>query len=258
MANLSFENPDFINSNPAFPIRILSEWIYPKEQLQKYKITDTVVLFGSARIPSLQDWEAQEKQLIESKNEKGLRILYKKKELLSSYESARTFAKLITEWGNDLQINGNLRKLVVCTGGGPGIMEAGNRGAQEAGGASLAMNIQLPFEQETNPYCSPEMSFQFRYFFMRKYWFVKLCKGLVAFPGGFGTLDEIFETLTLIQTQKIQKIPVVLYHSEFWKKTIQFETLAEYGLVHEEDLKLFSFADSPEEAFNFLKENIQF
>ena len=152
MANLSFENLDFINSNPAFPIRILSEWIYPKEQLQKFKITDTIVLFGSARIPSQEDWEAQEKHLLESKNEKALKILYKKKELLSSYASAQKFAKLITEWGNELQINGNLRKLVVCTGGGPGIMEAANKGAFEAGGYSVGCNIILPFEQKPNPY----------------------------------------------------------------------------------------------------------
>ena len=260
MKDLMYENFEFLNSNPAFPIRVLSEWIYPRDKIQKYKITDTVVMFGSARIPSPENFAAQEQKdraqsQSSSENE---RIWEKKKSLLYCYEDAQTFAKYISEWGEKLMLTESPRKLVVCTGGGPGIMEAGNRGAKEAGYSSLALNIQLPYEQGTNPYIDPEISFRFKYFFMRKYWFVKLCRGLVAFPGGFGTMDELFETLTLVQTQKIAKIPIVLYNSNFWKKVIHFESLVDYGLIQKEDMDLIHFSDSPEEAFQFLKENIQF
>lgn len=258
MNDLIFENNEFLNSNPAFPIRVLSEWIYPRDQIKKFQITDTLVLFGSARIPSPEDVQKEEATFKSQLSGHAERIWKNKKSLLGIYKDAQEFAKLVSEWGANLHLTGDKRKLVVCTGGGPGIMEAGNRGAKEAGFNSLALNIQLPYEQGTNPYADPEMSFRFKYFFMRKYWFIKLCRGMVAFPGGFGTMDELFEALTLVQTQKIARIPIVLYKSDFWKKIINFDMLVDFGLIQEEDLELIHFADSPEDAFQFLKEKIQF
>jgi uncharacterized protein (TIGR00730 family) len=263
MNPLSFENLEFLNSEPAFPIRILSEWIYPKLQLEKHKITDTIVLFGSARIPSPEGLKEKLQKAAEENKPDVVKKLQKMNDLTMSYQDAKRFAEMVTHWGAHLQKESHdaklkSRKLVVCTGGGPGIMEAGNRGAREANGESLSLNIDLPFEQELNPYSDADTSFQFHYFFMRKYWFVKMCRGLVAFPGGFGTLDEVFETLTLIQTRKRDKIPVVLYNSKFWKEVVNLEYLAEFGLINEEDLKLFHYSDSPEDAFYYLRENIQF
>jgi uncharacterized protein (TIGR00730 family) len=263
MNRLSFENTEFLNSEPAFPIRILSEWIHPKEQLEKHNITDTIVLFGSARIPSPEKLKTKLEEAVLQNDERLVKRLQKLHGLTDSYQDARRFASLITEWGAHLN-TGNIekgnskRRLVISTGGGPGIMEAGNRGAKEQGGESLALNIALPYEQSLNPYCDPEISFQFHYFFMRKYWFVKMCRGLVAFPGGFGTFDEVFETLTLIQTKKRDKIPVVLYNSKFWKSAINLNYLADQGLIDEDDLNLFHFSDSPEDAFQFMRENIKF
>lgn len=263
MNPLSFENLEFLNSEPAFPIRILSEWIYPKLQLEKHKITDTIVLFGSARIPSPETLKQRLEDAAQANQVDMVKKLQRMHDMSMSYQDAKRFAEMVTHWGAHLHSeshdsNLKTRKLVVCTGGGPGIMEAGNRGAKEAGGESLSFNISLPFEQELNPYSSKDTSFQFHYFFMRKYWFVKLCKGLVAFPGGFGTLDEVFETLTLIQTKKREPIPVVLYNSKFWKEVVNLEYLADLGLISEEDLKLFHFSDSPEDAFYYLRENIKF
>lgn len=258
MKDLIFENSEFLNSNQAFPIRVLSEWIYPRDQIKKWKITDTIVLFGSARIPSPEEVAKEEQIILSRSSPDAERIWQNKKSLLNSYKDAQEFAKKISEWGENLPVSDGPRKLVVCTGGGPGIMEAGNRGAKESGFKSLALNIQLPYEQGTNPYADPEMSFRFKYFFMRKYWFIKLCRGMVAFPGGFGTMDELFEALTLVQTRKISKIPIVLYNSNFWKKMIHFEMMVDYGLIQKEDLKLFHYADSAEDAFQFLKENIHF
>lgn len=263
MNPLAFENIPFLNTEPAFPLRILSEWIYPKVQIENHKITDTIVLFGSARIPSPENLQKQLEEAALKNNHRRVERLQKMHELTDSYQDAKRFAAMVTEWGAHLN-NGSIlanekhRKMVICTGGGPGIMEAGNRGAKEQGGESLALNISLPYEQSLNPYSNPEMSFQFHYFFMRKYWFVKMCRGLVAFPGGFGTLDEVFETLTLIQTGKQEKIPVVLYNKKFWKSVVNFEYLADHGLIDEEDLDLFHFSDSPEDAFQFLRENIKF
>lgn len=263
MNPLAYEDLEFLNSDDAFPIRILSEYLYPKVKLELNKITDTIVLFGSARIPSPEILKEKLEKAAIGNDIEQVKKLQKLYELSHSYSDAVRFASLVTEWGAHLQAmshNPELkdRKLVICTGGGPGIMEAGNRGAKESGGESLAFNIKLPYEQKLNPYSSLDMSFQFRYFFMRKYWFARLCRGLVAFPGGFGTFDEVFEILTLIQTKKREKIPVVLYNSKFWKQVVNFNYLAEYGLISEDDLKLFHFSDSPEDAFYYLKENIKF
>lgn len=234
MSRLIYLNEDFITSQEARSVRILSEYIYPEVSLKKTGITDTVVMFGSARIPSPEERRDDD--------------------MGKYYLEAMEFAKLITEWGMNLQN----RKLVITTGGGPGIMEAGNRGAKLANGKSLALNISLPFEQAVNPYADPELSFEFRYFFMRKLWFMHLCRGLIAFPGGFGTLDEIFEILTLIQTGKVERMPVVLYGTSFWKSLVHWDLLVEKGLIHKEDLEICSFADTPKAAFEIFRSQMVF
>ena len=171
------------------------------------------------------------------------------------YEDARRLAYLLTKWS--AHIPARRHRFVVTTGGGPGIMEAANLGAHEAGGKTIGLNINLPFEQSPNPYISPSLNFEFHYFFMRKFWFAYLAKALVIFPGGFGTLDELFEILTLAQTEKLaKKIVVVIYGSEYWKKILNFEAMADAGTISPQDLELFKIADSPEESFEFLKENL--
>lgn len=240
MSDLSFENRDFLWGNDAGPVRILSEYLHPKAELTKQDVKNTLVVFGSARIPSPETKQSQP--------HKDLQALSK------YYEDCVQFTKEITKWAKNEKKN----PLLVCTGGGPGIMEAGNRGAKEAGGKSLALNIVLPHEQEANPFAIPDLTFEFHYFFMRKLWFMKHCRGMAAFPGGFGTFDELFETLTLVQTGKKKKIPILLYGSEFWKKVVNFTYLADLGLISTEDLDLFGFADTPEEAVRFFQERIRF
>ena len=188
---------------------------------------DTVVFFGSARL-----------------REDGPLSQY--------YADARTLAKLLTEWSD--QFTNNTYRFVVCSGGGPGIMEAANRGAFDANGKTIGLNIGLPFEQFPNPYVTPELSFEFHYFFMRKFWFAYLAKALVVFPGGYGTLDELMELLTLTQTQKLaKKMTIVLYGSAYWKEIINFDALVKYGVISAEDLDLFQYADDPQTAFEILK-----
>jgi uncharacterized protein (TIGR00730 family) len=245
MTELAFENKDFLWGDDAGPVRILSEYLYPKAMLSSKEITDTIVVFGSARIPSPEDLQ---------KNTHQPKVLEK---FLPFYQDAVQFSKLITEWGESFGTEFNGRSLHICTGGGPGIMEAGNRGAREADGKSIALNIVLPHEQHVNPYASEDLSFEFHYFFMRKLWFMKKCRGMIAFPGGFGTFDELFETLTLVQTGKKIRIPILLYGTEFWNQVINFRALADYGLVSSSDLELFSFADTPEEAFTYFQEKIR-
>ncbi len=237
MTSLAFENKEFLHGNEAGPVRILTEYLHPKAEFQNQGITDTVVMFGSARIPS---------------PESSQNHLYSK-----FYKEAQEFAKLMTEWGKNLDSEFPDRKLFICTGGGPGIMEAGNRGAIEAGGESVALNISIPHEQHVNPYASERLSFHFHYFFMRKLWFMKNCRAMIAFPGGFGTFDELFETLTLVQTGKKKPIPILLYGSEFWREVVNFPKLAEYGLISPEDLRTFHFVDSPKGAFLHLQEKIR-
>ncbi|MBI1956541.1 MAG: TIGR00730 family Rossman fold protein, partial [Acidobacteria bacterium] len=197
---------------------------------RRERVRDTIVFFGSAR--------AEEGNF-----------------LSRYYQEARTLARKITEWSE--QLPDDSRRFVVCTGGGPGIMEAANRGAQEAGGKTVGLNIGLPFEQLPNPYITPELSFEFHYFFMRKFWFAYLAKAMVFFPGGFGTMDELMEVLTLVQTRKVnKKIIIVLYGSEFWKDVVHFDTLVRYETISPGDLELFQFADDPETAFQVLQEGL--
>jgi hypothetical protein len=211
-------------------LRILSEYLEPYSHFRREKVRDTIVFFGSARL-----------------KEDGPLGRY--------YQDARTLARLVTEWSE--QVRNSTRRFVVCTGGGPGIMEAANRGARDAGGKSIGLNVGLPFEQLPNPYVSPELCFEFHYFFMRKFWFAYLAKALVVFPGGFGTLDELMEMLTLTQTQKLAKrIVIVLYGSAYWKEIVNFEALERYGMVSAEELELFEYADDPESALRILRDGL--
>ncbi len=224
---VSYKDEAFLESPAARSVRILSEYLAPLDKFRKEMIRDTVVFFGSARIPAEGDHP-----------------------LVRYYDEARTLARMITEWSDSLS---KPLRFVVTTGGGPGIMEAANRGAHDANGKSIGLNIGLPFEQWPNPYITPELSFEFHYFFMRKFWFAYLAKALVVFPGGFGTLDELTELLTLTQTHKLEKkMVIILYGSAFWKEVINFDALARYGMVSPEDLELFQFADTPDEALQLL------
>jgi hypothetical protein len=281
-APLAYENPDFLNSPDARTLRILAEYNEPTARFRRERIQDTVVFFGSARFRALDvanhDLRAQELELLENTgsaqlapeaeqpardaevNSPETSELRRSRaeaavEMAHYYEDARTLARMLTEWS--MTLPGRRHRFVITSGGGPGIMEAANRGAWEAGGKTIGLNIMLPFEQLPNPYITPALNFNFHYFFMRKYWFAYLAKALVVFPGGFGTLDEMFELLTLDQTHKLSKpITIVIYGSSYWKSVINMELLAEKGAIALKDLDLFQFADTPEEAFAILKEGL--
>src|SRR6478672_281300 len=228
---VAYLNEKFLNSPDARAIRILSEFLEPMAHFRRERVRDTVVFFGSARI----------------REGEG--------ELARYYDDARSLARMLTEWSQ--QFTNNTHRFVVCSGGGPGIMEAANRGASDAGGLTVGLNIGLPFEQFPNPYITPDLSFEFHYFFMRKFWFAYLAKALVVFPGGFGTLDELSEILTLAQTQKLEsKILIVLYGSSYWREILNFDALVKYGTISKSDLNLFRFADTPQEALTILKDGL--
>ena len=236
-SRLAYENPEFLDSPDGRVVRILAEYSEPLARFRRENIQDTVVFFGSARFAG-EDADVPRATV---------------PAMARFYEEARSLAFLLTTWARTLTGTRHHR-FVVTSGGGPGIMEAANRGAWEAGGKSIGLNIRLPFEQAPNRWITPALSIDFHYFFMRKYWFAYLAKALVVFPGGFGTLDEMFEVLTLAQTGKLAKnITVILYGSEYWKTVLNFEALAANGAISAKDLALFSYADSPEEAFETLK-----
>jgi uncharacterized protein (TIGR00730 family) len=227
---LAYRNQEFLDTPDARALRILSEYLYPLSHFRKEKIHDTIVFFGSART-----------------FESGAGGRY--------YNDARELARRITAWSDSLKDTS--RRFVICSGGGPGIMEAANRGAQDAGGKTIGLNIGLPFEQRPNPFVTPELNFEFHYFFMRKFWFAYLAKALVVFPGGFGTLDELTEILTLVQTQKlVKKMVVVLYGSVFWKEILNFDALVRHGMIEADDLNLFQFADEVDTAFTILESGL--
>jgi uncharacterized protein (TIGR00730 family) len=227
---VAYKDTDFIDSPDARALRILSEFLKPLFQFKREKIHDTIVFFGSARI-----------------QENGPMGRY--------YDEARTLACMLTKWSDSLK--NSSRRFVITSGGGPGIMEAANRGASDAGGKSIGLNIGLPFEQWPNPYITPELCFEFHYFFMRKFWFAYLAKALVVFPGGFGTLDELAELLTLTQTQKLaKKIVILLYGTSFWKEILNFDALVKHGMISASDLNLFTFADDPQTAFEHLRDGL--
>lgn len=259
-APLAYENEQFLNSPDGRILRILAEYIEPLARFRREQIQDTVVFFGSARFHNRVDAESSLAQLQNGPEHDAKSDLSQKRALAAVdmaryYEDARRMAYLLTQWSS--QIPARRRRFVVTTGGGPGIMEAANLGAHEAGGKTIGLNINLPFEQSANPYITPSLSFQFHYFFMRKFWFAYLAKGLVIFPGGFGTLDELFEILTLAQTQKLaKKILVAIYGSEYWNRILNFQAMADAGVISPGDLDLFRIVDSPEEGFEFLRDGL--
>jgi uncharacterized protein (TIGR00730 family) len=261
-APLAYENDQFLASPDGRVLRILSEYIEPLSRFRREQIQDTVVFFGSARIQNPKNalhklTEAQDNgaQAAAAERASTIKRAQASVDMARYYEDARRLAYMLTEWS--IQIPAKRRRFVVTTGGGPGIMEAANLGAKEAGGNTIGLNINLPFEQNPNPYITPALNFEFHYFFMRKFWFAYLAKALVIFPGGFGTLDELFEIMTLAQTEKLaKKIFVVIYGSEYWNKIFNFQAMADAGVISPHDLDLFKIVDSPEEGFEFLKDNL--
>ena len=236
----AYKNPQFLDSADARLLRIVSEFIEPQSRFAHHDIENTIVFMGSARAPSPED-------------ERPIRELASASPALmaNAYAACRELARRLTDWSKNLPENH--RRFVVCSGGGPGIMEAANRGASDAGGINVGLGISLPHEQANNHYITQELSLEFHYFFMRKFWFAYMAKAVVFFPGGFGTLDELFEILTLLQTGKIRKhLPIVLYDASFWRETINFETLIRHGTINKEDLDLFFLTDSVDEAYEYL------
>ncbi|MBV9147234.1 MAG: TIGR00730 family Rossman fold protein [Acidobacteria bacterium] len=276
-APLAYENPAFLNSPEGRALRILSEYQEPLARFRRERIQDTVVFFGSARFANLSSAQSAlqvlekpgsanpappheqpatlEGALEGRENSLKLKRARAAVEMARYYEDARKLAFLLTKWSMKLQ--SKRHRFVVTSGGGPGIMEAANLGACEAGGKTIGLNIRLPFEQFPNRYITPELNFEFHYFFMRKYWFAYLAKALVIFPGGFGTLDELFEILTLAQTEKLaKKIIVIIYGTEYWKRVLNLEALVDTGTISPEDKDLFCYVDTPEQGFEMLKEGL--
>jgi uncharacterized protein (TIGR00730 family) len=259
---LAYENETFVNSPDGRILRILSEYMEPIARFRREQIQDTVVFFGSARFHSrtvaeekLAELESNAAKLSGSQFESLRKQSIAAVDMARYYEDARQLAFLLSKWS--VQIPARRRRFVVTTGGGPGIMEAANLGAQQAGAKTIGLNIALPFEQNPNPYITPSLNFEFHYFFMRKFWFAYLSKALVIFPGGFGTMDELFEILTLAQTQKLaKKILVVIYGTQYWNRLINFQTMVDAGTISPEDLELFKIVDSPEEGFEFLRDGL--
>ncbi len=268
----AYKNIEFLNSPSARVVRILSEYLEPQTRFRRQQIKDTVVFFGSARINSMADARARlsdaksrlgnaERRKVGGGALKKLRDEFRNAEsgvaMARYYEDAVKLSELLTNWSKKISKGGEQR-FVVCSGGGPGIMQAANKGATRAKGLSIGLNISLPHEQFPNPYISPELNFEFHYFFMRKFWFVYLAKALVVFPGGFGTMDELMEVLTLLQTGKIRKkMTILIYGTSYWKKVLNFEALVDAGAIDRSDMKWISFADDPETAFNFLTHGIR-
>jgi uncharacterized protein (TIGR00730 family) len=253
----AYENEEFLNSSDARILRILAEFLEPQGKFKKHNIADTIVFFGSARLlPRDQAVKALNKfNTLDPKKVKGfaekLRAAQHAVLMSNYYEDAVKLSKRLTEWS--LGFNSSSNRFIICTGGGPGIMEAANKGAKLAGGLSIGLNISIPFEQFVNKYVSPDLSFEFHYFFMRKFWFAYLAKALIVFPGGFGTMDEFFEIMTLVQTGKIKKkLLMVVYDEKYWKSIINLENLHSNGMINKEDLNLFSFCNTVDEAFNLI------
>jgi uncharacterized protein (TIGR00730 family) len=259
---MAYLSPDFLESEEARPIRILSEYLEPLRRFKEQKIQDTVVFFGSARVDSRERAERALRTLrargVRDANDHYQKELNKTRKALEwarYYEEARELARLLTAWSSTIQSENH--RFVVTSGGGPGIMEAANRGAREAGGKTIGLNIRLPFEQGANPYITDGLQFEFHYFFMRKFWFAYMSKALVIFPGGFGTCDELFEILTLVQTDKLSKqIGVILYGREYWDQVLHLDPMAEWGAIAEKDLDLLHFADTPTDAFEQLRSHL--
>jgi uncharacterized protein (TIGR00730 family) len=258
---LAYMDPAFLESDEARPIRIIAEYLEPLRRLKEQNIQDTVVFFGSARVHSrvqaTRALDRLQKRNHRRTNEYAAALKRSRKALEWSrfYEDARQLAHDLTRWS--LSLESPRHRFAVCSGGGPGIMEAANRGASEAGGKSIGFNIRLPFEQGANRYITDGLHFEFHYFFMRKFWFAYLAKALVIFPGGFGTLDEMFEILTLAQTQKLSKqLGVFMYGREYWEEVLDLKPLVDWGAISPVDLNLLNWVDSPEDAFEQLRTHL--
>lgn len=259
-AQRAYTNLEFLRSPEARVIRILSEFLEPQRRFKKFGIVNTVVFFGSARIQeSTRARKTFSKLASIINNKRGISIELRRRlkeaevvqKMSRYYDEAMTLSRMLTAWSKTLPA---AHRFSICSGGGPGIMEAANKGAMQAGGKSIGLNITLPVEQGSNRYISPGLDFNFHYFFMRKFWFVYLAKALVFFPGGFGTLDELFEVLTLVQTKKMtKKVVIVVYGEEYWNQIVNFRAMVECKTISAKDLKLFHFVNSPEEAFKYLK-----
>jgi uncharacterized protein (TIGR00730 family) len=260
---LAYLDREFLDSEEARPIRILAEYLEPLRRFRAQNIQDTVVFFGSARVHSREHAEEALQRIMrrlagkEPVGEPDEHLVRGRKAVEWSryYEEARELARLLTEWS--LGLGSSHHRFVVVSGGGGGIMEAANRGAKEAGGKTVGLNIKLPFEQGANPYITEGLHFEFHYFFMRKFWFAYLAKALVVFPGGFGTLDEMFEILTLMQTEKLAKqIQIILYGTDYWNRIFDLDPMVEWGAVSPGDLDLLQRADTPAQAFELLKAHL--
>jgi hypothetical protein len=239
----AYDNLEFLHGRSARHLRVLAEFIEPEERLRKHDIRNTIVFFGSAM--------SVDNRTFKKRTPDSTAVPEKAVRVSNAHESCIELAKRITAWS--LKIKDPAKRFYVCSGGGPGIMEAANKGAELAGGKSIGFNITLPREQELNPYITQELRFNFHYFFIRKFWFLYYAKALIGFPGGFGTMDEVFELLTLLQTGKILKqVPVVLFDSTFWNEVINFNALQEYGVIKPADLKLFKIIDDVDEAFEYI------
>ena len=244
----AYRNAAFLESRDARELRILAEYLEPKSRFDRYKVEDTIVFMGSARIPSR---EAAQEMVRKAKTAKERERARTALAMSAHYEAARELAKRLTLWSKTL--GEEARRFVVCTGGGPGIMEAASRGAAEAKGLNVGLTISLPHEEFENPYVTRELAFHFHYFFMRKFWFSYLAKAVIVFPGGYGTLDELFELLTLVQTRKLKKpMPIVLFGTAYWEKVVDFEALARHGTIDARDVDLVYRTDSVDEACDWI------
>ncbi len=250
----AYENPAFLQSPDARILRILAEYLEPHARFRDLSVRDTIVVFGSARIHSR---EEAERRLSDARANGGDSLAAERMLHMSQYyEATRELCKRLTLWSKSLQ--SQERRFVIASGGGPGIMEAANRGASEAKGVNIGLNISLPFEQEENPWITRRLAFEFHYFFMRKYWFAYLAKAIIAMPGGFGTLDEFMEIVTLVQTLKIKKkLPIVLFGTKFWSEVLDFEPMLRWGMISPGDLELFHRTDSVDEAFEFITAELE-
>jgi uncharacterized protein (TIGR00730 family) len=260
----AYDNTEFIHSKDGRLIRMLSEYLYPEQYFRKYVVNKTILFFGSARTKPMDrllgEIDILKKELEKADDDSAIRInekiqhLENQKFMSQSYEDAVELSSMISEWSKKLPKE---ERYFVCTGGGPGMMEAANKGAFNANAESIGLNISLPFEQEPNQFIHPDLNFEFHYFFMRKFWFVYHAKAIIAMPGGFGTLDEVMEILTLKQTLKITKpLTILLYNEEFWKKLINFDYLIETGMISPKDMDLFTYVNNPDEAFEILKADL--
>ena len=248
---LAFSDPEFLLRRETRGIRIQLEMLKPDLEQTTLGIESTVVVFGSARFPSPEDAAARQERALASGDSVAIELAQRAMRNAIHYDNARLFSRLVA--GHSAR-KPPKERMYICTGGGPGIMEAANRGAHEMGAPTIGLNIALPFEQSANPYVTPSLNFKFHYFAIRKMHFMMRAKALVAFPGGFGTLDELFEVITLVQTRKAKPVPIVLHGKDYWQRLLNLEVLIEEGAISPEDLKLISYVDTPEEAWNVIRE----